>query len=330
VLRFGCPKKSSGAYNESQTAYLDYTILSLMISLLISILGIYFFVALGAYAKWQFKEELHERSLILVSVYILQPFLTFWGLTARPLEPDIFEAPFWYLVIVLGFFLLMIPFGRHLFPDRKKRAIFLIASLVGNTANLGIPLGIAIFGEASVPYTTMINLANVLFVNTIGVYIYSSGSFSPKESLLNVIKMPILWSALAALAVNFVGWQIPDAIEENLKLGAYASIVIQLLLFGIYLSQVRIEHIDWLLVKTVGSIKFFLLPGAAWLLLQALSMEPFVKSVLLMELLTPLAIANVNFAALFHCRPKDVAALVFVSSLFFLLYFAILWPMIHE
>ena len=300
-----------------------------MISLLVSILGIYFFVSLGALAKRHFKEELHDRSLILISVYILQPFLTFWGLTTRPLESGFFEASMWYLTIVLGFFFLMIPFGRRLFPDRKKRAIFLIASLVGNTANLGIPLGIAIFGEASVPYTTMINLANVLFVNTIGVYTYSSGRFSPKESLMNIIKMPILWSALAALLINLIGWQIPDAVEENLKLGAYASIVIQLLLFGIYLSQVRIEHIDWLLVKTVGLIKFFLLPGAAWLLLQTLSTEPFVKSVLLMELITPLAIANVNFAALFHCRPKDVAALVFLSSLFFLLYFAILWPVIH-
>lgn len=299
-----------------------------MESLLLSILGIYLFVALGAFAKWRFKEDLHERSLILVSVYILQPFLTFWGLTSRPLSSDVFEAPLWYLVVVSLFFVVMIPIGRALFADRKKRAIFLVASLVGNTANLGIPLGIAIFGEASVPYTTMINLANVFFVNTIGVYIYSSGTFSPKESVINVLKMPILWSALAALLVNAVGWKIPGAIEENLKLGAYASIVVQLLLFGIYLSQVRVAHIDWKLAKTVGAIKFFLLPGAAWLLLKMVHLDPFVTSVLLMELITPLAIANVNFAALFHCRPKEVAALVFLSSIFFLLYFALLWPLI--
>ncbi|WP_143089684.1 AEC family transporter [Hydrogenimonas thermophila] len=300
-----------------------------MISLLISILGIYFFVMLGSIAKWHFKNELQERSLILVSVYILQPFLTFWGLTTRPFEPDIFEAPIWYLIIVLSFFTIMLPIGKMLFKDKKKRAIFLISSLVGNTANLGIPLGIAIFGEESVPYTTMINLANVFFVNTIGVYIYSSGNFSPKESLMNVIKMPILWSAIAALIVNFLNVQIPESIAENLKLGAYASIVIQLLLFGIYLSQVRVEHIDWLLVKTVGLIKFFLLPGVSWILLKGTSIEPFIASVLLMELITPLAIANVNFAALFHCRPKDVAALVFVTSLFFLIYFAVIWPIVH-
>ena len=301
-----------------------------MISLLISIVGIYFFVLLGAFAKWHFKDELQERSLILISVYILQPFLTFWGLTTKPFQTGIFEAPMWYLMIVLSFFIIMLPIGKILFKDKKKRAIFLISSLVGNTANLGIPLGIAIFGEESVPYTTMINLANVFFVNTIGVYVYSSGEFSSKESLMNVIKMPILWSAIAALMVNFFSVHIPVSISENLKLGAYASIVIQLLLFGIYLSQVRVEHIDWLLVKTVGLIKFFLIPGIAWILLKQIQIEPFVASVLLMELITPLAIANVNFAALFHCRPKDMAALVFATSLFFLIYFVAIWPIIHR
>ncbi len=299
-----------------------------MSTLLLSILGIYFFVALGAFAKWRFKEELHERLIILISVYILQPFLTFWGLTTREFDPDIFEAPAWYLLTVSLLFLLMLAFSKSLFPDKKKRAIFLVSSLVGNTANLGIPLGIAIFGEASVPYTTMINLANVLFVNSVGVYIYSSGSFSPKESMMNVVKMPILWSAAAALAVNIAGIEIPHTIEENLKLGAYASIVVQLLLFGIYLAGVRVEHLDLKLIKAVGSVKFFILPALAYALLQLSDMSPFIESILLMELITPLAIANVNFAALFNCRPKDVAALVFASSIFFLLYFVLIWPLI--
>ncbi|WP_456382136.1 AEC family transporter [Hydrogenimonas sp.] len=299
-----------------------------MIDLLISILGIYFFVALGAFSKWKFKEKLHDRSLILVSVYILQPFLTFWGLTTRPIASDVFEVSFWYIGIVMGLFFLLLPVGSTLFPEKKRRAIFLVASLVGNTGNLGIPLGIAIFGEASLPYTTMINLANVFFVNILGVYIYSSGSFTPKQSVINVIRMPILWSAVAALLVNAGGVHIPDSIETNLKLGAYASIVMQLLLFGIYLSQVRPEHMDRKLLPSVGFVKFLLLPSSGWILMRFSSLEPMVQAVLLLELMTPLAVANVNFAALFDCRPRDVAALVFVSSLFFLFYFALLWPLV--
>jgi predicted permease len=300
-----------------------------MVALLVSILGIYFFVALGAFGKWRFKEELHDRSLILVSVYLLQPFLTFWGLTVRPLDGAVFGVAGWYLAAVFSLFFPLVPLARRLFADKKERALFLVASLVGNTGNLGIPLGVAIWGEASVPYTTMINLANVFFVNIIGVYIYSSGSFSPKKSVMNVVKMPILWSAVAALAVNAIGWHIPEAVEKNLQLGAYASIVMQLLLFGIYLVQVRPEHLDRRLAGWVGAVKFVALPLAGWLLTMGADIDPMVRAVLLMELATPLAVANVNFAALFDCRPKAAAALVFISSLFFLLYFMVLWPSIQ-
>jgi len=299
-----------------------------MVSLLISILGIYLFVGLGAFAKWRFKEELHERSLILVSVYILQPFLTFWGLTARPFDPQVFTAAGWYLTAVGALFVPMLALAPRLFADKKRRAIFLVGSLVGNTANLGIPLGIALFGEASVPYTTMINIANVFFVNLIGVYLYSSGSFDAKTSVMNVLKMPILWSAVAAIGVNIAGIAIPARVEETLRLGAYASIVIQLLLFGIYLSQVKAEHIYRPLAVAVGTVKFLLLPAVAWGVLAFAPLDTPVKLIILMETMTPLAIANVNFAALFACRPKEVAALVLLSSLFFLLYFALLWPLI--
>ncbi|NPA29835.1 MAG: transporter [Epsilonproteobacteria bacterium] len=299
-----------------------------MVSLLISILGIYLFVGLGAFAKWRFKEELHERSLILVSVYILQPFLTFWGLTTRPFDPQVFAAAGWYLAAVGLLFVPMLALAPRLFADKKRRAIFLVGSLVGNTANLGIPLGIALFGEASVPYTTMINIANVFFVNLIGVYLYSSGSFDAKTSVMNVLKMPILWSAVAAIGVNIAGIAIPARVEETLRLGAYASIVIQLLLFGIYLSQVKAEHIYRPLAAAVGTVKFLLLPAVAWGVLAFAPLDTPVKLIILMETMTPLAIANVNFAALFTCRPKEVAALVLLSSLFFLLYFALLWPLI--
>jgi len=69
---------------------------------------------------------------------------------------------------------------------------------VGNTGNIGIPLGIALFGESSVIYTTLINIANVFVVYILGVYIYSRGSFSIRESLKNIIKIPIIPALLFA------------------------------------------------------------------------------------------------------------------------------------
>jgi len=43
-----------------------------------------------------------------------------------------------------------------------------------------------------------------------------------------------------------------------------------------------------------------------------------IKGVIFIELLMPLAVANVNLSSLYECKPKIVTALVFISSFLFL------------
>jgi len=289
-----------------------------MHSLLLSILSIYLFIGIGYLAKSVFKEKIDNKTLTLLSVYFLQIFLTLWGLLKQPLNSDILITPLIYLVIILGLFIIMLPLARALFKDPKERSIATIAAFIGNTGNLGIPLGIAIFGEESIPYTTLINLVNVFFVYTVGVYVYSRGNFSIKKSLLNIVKIPILWAALGAIGLNLMGYIPEGNIEKTLQMGAYAAIVIQLLLFGIYLYDAKIKELNRLLLVWVSSIKFILIPVLAFIVLLFIDISPFIKGILLLELMVPLAVANLNFASLYECKPNELASLVFISSLLFL------------
>ena len=137
---------------------------------LIAILSIYLFIFIGYSLKKTFSNDIHEKTLILLSVYFLQPILTFWGLTRISLNTDLLFVPIIYLSIILSVLVFLILISKFIFENEKEKAIFVVSSLIGNTGNLSIPLGIAIFGESSVPYTSIINIANVLFMYTIGVY----------------------------------------------------------------------------------------------------------------------------------------------------------------
>ena len=289
-----------------------------MTSILFSILGIYIFILVGYVAKRQFKEQMDERTITLLSVYFLQVFLTFWGLLKRPIDTTLFMTPMIYLAVVLFALMLMLPLLKMLFSDQKERSIATVAALIGNTGNLGIPLGIGIFGEESIPYTTVINLANVFFVYTIGVYFYSRGTFSIKGSLLNIVKLPIIWAALFAITLNLVGYVPSDSVEKTLMMGAYASMTMQLVLFGIYLYGVKIKELNLRLTYWNSGIKFILLPLIAFFVIRFTDLPTLVKGILFMELMMPLAVSNVNLAALYECRPKDTTAQVFISSVIFL------------
>src|SRR5210317_1719648 len=238
-----------------------------MIETLMSILFVYVFILLGYMAKRIFSEEMNTKTLTLMSVYFLQPFVTIWGFSTAKLHSEHLYVPLIYLAIILVLLLPTIILGKMLFIDPKERAIFSIAGFVGNTGNIGIPLGIALFGEASVIYTTLLNIANVFVVYIIGVYIYSRGSFSIKDSLFNIVKIPIIPASIVAILINI--YEIPLSAEmiEFFKMGAYAGIVLQLFLLGTFLQGIRIQELHPKLFIGTISQKFIIVPVATAVIL---------------------------------------------------------------
>lgn len=287
-------------------------------SLFLAIVSIYIFIFVGYTAKHFFQERIDEKSLNLLSVYFLQAFLTFWGLLKRPIDSELLLAPLIYLLIVSIILMLTFYLARRLFTDPKERSIASVAALIGNTGNLGIPIGIAVFGEESIPFTTLINLMNVFVVYTLGVFFYSRGHFSVKESIQNIFKLPPLWFALIALSLNYNRIELPVEIMNVLQMGAYASMVLQMIILGMYLQGVRLVHLNLKLILHVNAVKFILLPALTLFILQFTPFSSMVKGIIFMELFMPLAVANVNLGSLYDCRPKDITALIFISSLLFL------------
>jgi predicted permease len=285
---------------------------------LLSIIFVYVFILLGYLAKKIFKEEMNSKTLTLMSVYFLQPFVTVWGFSTATLHTEHIIVPLLYLGIVFSLLLPTIFIGKLIFTDIKKRAIFSIAGFVGNTGNIGIPLGIALFGVQSVIYTTLINIANVFVVYILGVYIYSRGSFSIKDSLFNIIKIPIIPASLIAIFLNINHITFSPQIEEFFKMGAYAGIVLQLFLLGTFLEGIKIRELHPKLFIGTMMQKFIIIPLFTFIVLRFTDLPPLVQGVILMEMMVPLAVANINLASLYDCRPKDVTSLILLSTLLFI------------
>ncbi len=289
-----------------------------MSSIIFSILSIYVFIVIGFIAKMSFKEQINDKTITLINVYFLQVFLTFWGLLIRPVDMSLIYAPSAYFLVVIIAMAISSFFAFKLFKDKKEHSIAMVAAMIGNTSNLGIPLNISIFGEQSIPYTTIVNLVNIFIVYSFGVYYYSRGTFNIRTSFKNILKLPLLWAAITALILSTNGYKPSPEIMKMLMMGAYASITMQLFLFGIYLYGTKLKEISKKLVVWVLTFKFIVLPLLAFIILRNLNLEPMVKGIVFIELLMPLAVANVNISSLYDCKPKVVTALVMISSVLFL------------
>ena len=228
------------------------------------------------------------------------------------------------IMLLALFFLFLI--NKKIFEQRQDQSIYLAVALVGNTGNLGIPLGIALFGIESVPYTSIINIANIFFIYIFSVYFFAREQFSLKESIYSILKIPGIWFAVLALSINYNEITIGKNIYSALEMGAYTSMVIQLLIFGMYLSKVKIKNMSWYAPLHISFVKHIFLPFIGlFIILNFTDLSPMVASILIMELMVPLAVNNVNLAALYNCKPYEVTASILVSSTLFvfLLYFYI-------
>ena len=290
----------------------------------LSVVSIYFFILLGFLAKAKLKEELQEKTLVILSIYFLQPMLSFWGLSTKSIDANLIQTPLIYMGIsVLCIFVSFI-LAKTFFTNSKERSIVIISSVIGNTGNLGIPVGIALFGPESIIYTSLINVSNIFIIYTVGVYFYSRGQFSIKQSMLNIIKLPLIWFALLALILNFLNVKIHPSIFKSLEMGAYAGMVLQLMIFGMFLYSVKLKTLNLKLLFHVSSIKFIIIPLVSIIILKSLNLDDFMVGVIMLELLVPLAVTNVNLASLYNCRPIDVTALVLFTSLVFIPYIIII------
>ena len=204
-----------------------------MSSIIFSIISVYIFIFMGYLAKMSFKEKIDDKTITIINVYFLQVFLTFWGLLIHPVDMSLLYAPSIYFIIAIISAIISAIGAKFLFENKKEYSIATVSAIIGNTGNLGIPINIAIFGEESIPYTTVVNLVNIFIVYTIGVYYYSRGTHTIQASLKNIIKLPILWAAIIAILLSIYKIPIYNSIMDMLMMGAYTSMTMQLFLFGI-------------------------------------------------------------------------------------------------
>ncbi|ADG91804.1 Auxin Efflux Carrier [Arcobacter nitrofigilis DSM 7299] len=287
---------------------------------LISVATIYLFILIGFVFKKSFKGEVNERTLVLLNLYFLQPLLVFWGLTRAPITEEFLLTP-----VVSGLSLLLVLVILYLYSlkffknDVQDKSIFLASSLVGNTGNLGIPLGIAIFGLQSVPYTSIINIVNVFYMYIFSIYFFTGEKFSIKSSLKAIFKMPAIHVTFIALLFNYYDFHINSDFEKFFTMGAYTAIVMQLIIFGIFMSDVKIKSANWHLALNISLFKHFILPSVGLCVIFLFDLPPLVSAIIFMELFVPLAVNNVNLASLYKCKPVDATFSVLVSSFIFVI-----------
>lgn len=107
-----------------------------------------------------------------------------------------------------------------------------------NVAFFGLPTVKALFGENEVPTLICIYIGTALYGDTIGYFQVARTKLSVRESLMKVLKIPLLYTFVVAIAGRLLGLALPSAIDPAMGVIGWIVSALGMTIIGVNLVGV--------------------------------------------------------------------------------------------
>ena len=250
-----------------------------------------------------------------LTLYALTPSLVFSSISGSRLSPGQSAR------LVLAFVLLLAAlyaFGRLAVrltsPPDSTRASYLLSTLFMNSGNFGLPVVTYAYGERAYAVAALYFVAQSVSTNTLGAYVASRGSATPREALGNVLRVPALYAAALALPFALTRTPPPALLARPAELLGRAAIPMLLLVLG---AQLRLRLPLGARTLSVAAIctRLALSPLIAAALALACGLERETAAVFVLQSGMPTAVLTVVLATEFEADTEFLTGVVAYSTL---------------
>jgi predicted permease len=299
--------------------------------------GIFAVVAIG----WicgrtpMFRGAEPQRVLTNLAFYLFGPALLF-RLTARI---DLGELP-WVVIAAyfgptVGLLLAVYAWRRRVNRDGPVAdpSIRAVSMTFGNTVQLGIPVVIALFGEAglavhvaivSLHAVTLLTIVTVLVELDLARAAASAGDGEQRPGVLatalttarRAVAHPIVLPVLLGLIANLVGLPIPGPVDDVLEILGQGVVPVCLVLIGLSLAYYGVQGVGWpALWLSAG--KLVLLPALVLASAYAAGLRGVPLSVTVLCAALPIGSNPLLFAQRYEALEAETTAALVASTLAF-------------
>jgi len=251
------------------------------------------------------RRQMDLPSLTDVLFYVFAPALVFGVLAEMDLEPSLLAR------VVGGALAVMLGGGALawivLRAMGRRSPGFQIAVMFGNNGNMGMPIGALAFGDHGLALASLYFVTSSMTHFSVGVSTVAGPGHRGE-----LLRVPLLYAAAAALAVNAFGIHIHPAVMRGIELLGAPTIPVMLFSLGYRLRDVRLQAFELALLATVLRMGGGLAIGTtfAW----ATGLEGAAYGVLVLQAAMPSAVMNFVLAEKYHQDPELVSSAVALST----------------
>ena len=276
------------------------------------------FLIFGAGFIGQKLLKLDIKSISTMSLYLMLPFLTFDTFYSNQLNVEYFYMFLFTCLLALIMMTLTVLFGFFIKADKTQMSAMLLGTIFPNSGNYGAPVAMFAFGAMGFQYAVIFMVIHAFLMNTIGIFIASYGSektTSIKDSLMRVIKMPVLYGFLFGVLLQLLHIELPSTIQDGISLVGSASIPTVMLILGMQLAEIKPQKFELKYVNTVTIFRMLISPLLAVVLVNFMPVNDMIKNVYILLAAMPIAANTTLLAVQFNVKPDLTSFTTLVTTL---------------
>ena len=276
------------------------------------------FLIFGAGFIGQKLLKLDIKSISTMSLYLMLPFLTFDTFYSNELNIEYFYMFLFTCLLAIIMIILTVIFGLFIKADKTQMSAMLLGTIFPNSGNYGAPVAMFAFGAIGFQYAVIFMVIHAFLINTVGIFIASYGSektTSFKDSLMSVLKMPVLYGFLFGVLFQLLHIELPSTIQDGISLVGSASIPTVMLILGMQLAEIKPQKFELKYVNTVTIFRMIISPLLAVVLVNFMPVNDMIKNIYILLAAMPIAANTTLLAVQFNVKPDLTSFTTLVTTL---------------
>lgn len=264
-------------------------------------------------------KNLDTKPLLTLYLYFLSPAIILDTLANAEISlDDVYKTLAFALLNLLLLWMVAVLLGRILRLAPPEAAGLTLISTFTNSVNYGLPLVLLAFGQLGLDKASVYVIAQMVIVNTIGVYFAARSQFNVRSAVKSVFSLPAIYAAILAFLLRALGLQLPHELASGVSMVAGAYSPVALVILGAQMVTVKAAHTErnvQLAFWTGLTVRLLLSPLIALLVLLLLNISGTLFSVLLILASMPVAVNSVVLAERFGSSPSLVSRCILWTTM---------------
>ena len=275
-------------------------------------LPIFVLVGVGVIFDKAFDVDL--RTLTRLLFYVFSPAIVFSTLVESSLSLSelasigLYEVLHALVMFVVGFGLFSVK------PFRDRRTILTMGGVFTNSGNYGFPLMLLAFGDYGLSVVAVVLITQAILLNSFGLLFLLGDSSTVKQSVKEMLKIPVTYALILGLIVRGIGLELPTLISVPLEHFTTGFIALALVTLGVQLNRSEIVG-DILPMTGIVGVRLMISPLVSAGLTLLLGFPADLTAVLIVAGGLPAAVNVFILANEFKRNPSFASRMVFWTTL---------------